>query len=337
MFDDAMKRSDFLKTLGSASLPLALPMAINHSNKQNLNRPKKLMTGDVVGLVAPAGIIYDEAEFSRMQRELADLGLRSVFGDHIRNRHGYFAGTDQQRAADLNAMFNNPDIDGVIAVRGGWGCARILPYLDFQAIADHPKVYCGFSDNTTLHYALMAYSNLQTFHGPNGNSDWTDLTKQSFESVVMKGELTAFRSNSRVSTLVPGKATGQLLGGNMSILTSTLGTPYQAKFDDAILFVEDIGEDTYKIDRMMSHLEQAGILNAISGFVFGKCTDCSAGSPPTFSLMEVLDHYLGRFEVPAIYNADIGHEPDNFTIPMGGIAELDADKGVITLFEPAVQ
>lgn len=332
-----MKRADFLKTLGSVSLPLAIPMAINHSSNENITRPKKLMPGDVVGLVAPAGIIHEESEFSRMQRELADLGLRSVFGDHVRNRHGYLAGTDQQRAADLNAMFANPDIDGIMAVRGGWGCARILPHLDFQAIADHPKVYCGFSDNTTLHHALMAYSNLQTFHGPNGNSDWTDLTKQSFESVVMKGELPTYRSESRVVTVVPGKATGRLLGGNLSILTTTLGTPYQANFDDAILFVEDIGEDTYKIDRMMSHLEQAGILDSISGFVFGKCTDCSAGSPPTFSLMEVLKHYLDRFEVPAIYNADIGHEPDNFTIPLGGTAELDADNGTITLLEPAVQ
>ncbi|WP_340105037.1 S66 peptidase family protein [Rhodohalobacter sp. 8-1] len=332
-----MKRSDFLKTLGSASLPLALPLAIKHAGKQNLNRPKKMMPGDVMGLVAPAGIIYDEAEFERMQRELAELGLRSVFGDHVRNRHGYLAGTDQQRAADLNAMFEDPDIDGIMAVRGGWGCARILPHLNFETIADNPKVYCGFSDNTTLHHALMAYSNLQTFHGPNGNSDWTDLTKQSFESVVMKGELSTYQSDSMVSILMPGKATGRLIGGNLSILTTTLGTPYQANFDDAILFVEDIGEDTYKIDRMMSHLEQAGILDVISGFVFGKCTDCSAGSPPTFSLLEVLKHYLDRYQIPSIYNTDIGHEQDNFTIPMGGLAELDADNGVITLLEPAVQ
>lgn len=288
-------------------------------------------------MVAPAGIIYDEAEFQRMQTEIADLGLRTVFGDHVRNRHGYFAGTDENRAADLNSMFENPDINGIMAVRGGWGCARILPHLDFELIAQNPKVYCGFSDNTTLHHAFMAYSNLQSFHGPNGNSEWTDLTKQIFESVVMNGDRTSYKSNSRVETLVPGKATGRLIGGNLSILATTLGTPYQSDFNNAILFVEDIGEDTYKIDRMMSHLEQAGILAEISGFVFGKCTDCSAGTPPTFSLMEVLDHYLSRHEVPAIYNADIGHEPDNFTIPMGGMAELDAGNGVITLLEPGVE
>ena len=208
-----MKRSDFLKTFGSAALPLTLPLAGFQSDSSSLNRPKRLEPGDLVGLVAPAGIIYDEAEFKRMQKELADFELRTVYGDHVKDRHGYLAGTDEDRAADLNSMFENPDVDGIMAVRGGWGCARILPHLDFEMISQYPKVYCGFSDNTTLHHALMAYSNLQTFHGPNGNSEWTDITKQNFESVVMNGELAAYRSISSVDTLVPGKATGRLIGG----------------------------------------------------------------------------------------------------------------------------
>ena len=164
-------------------------------------------------MVAPAGIIYEETEFERMKSELQNFGLQTVFGDHVRNRHGYLAGTDANRASDLNRMFENPDIDGIMAVRGGWGCARILPYIDFQMISRNPKVYCGFSDNTTLHHAFMAYSNLHTFHGPNGNSEWTDLTKRSFESVVMNGDRTSYRSNSSVKTLVPGIATGRLIGG----------------------------------------------------------------------------------------------------------------------------
>lgn len=332
-----MKRSDFLKTLGIGALPLALSTAKTHSSNQTLTLPKRLSPGDIVGLVAPAGIIYDETEFARMQGELANFGLRSVFGDHVGDRYGYFAGTDEERAADLNAMFENPDIDGIMAVRGGWGCARILPFLDFQMISHNPKVYCGFSDNTTLHHALMAYSKLQTFHGPNGNSKWTDLTKESFESVVMRGEAGSYRSASEVETLTSGKATGKLIGGNLSILATTLGTPYQADFENALLFIEDIGEDTYKIDRMLSHLEQAEVLNEISGFIFGKCTDCSAGTQPTFSLMDVLDHYLSRYQIPAVYNLDFGHEPDNFTIPVGAMAELDADAGMITLMQPAVR
>jgi len=336
MSEAAMKRSDFLKTLGLSSLPFAMSAAMKRKGRQRLNLPKRLEPGDVVGLVAPAGIIYDESEFDRMQQELANFGLRSVFGDHVRDRYGYLAGTDQNRAADLNTMFDNPDVDGIMAVRGGWGCARILPYLDFQMISDNPKVYCGFSDNTTLHHALMAYSNLQPFHGPNGSSEWTDLTKRSFESVVMKREAAVYRSESDVITINKGKVSGRLLGGNLSILTTTLGTPYQADFENSLLFVEDIGEDTYKIDRMFAHLEQAGVLNQISGLIFGKCTDCSAGTQPTFALLEVLGHYLSRYEIPAVYNVDIGHEPDNFTIPLGAEAELDADTGIITLLQPAV-
>src|SRR6056297_3263849 len=331
-----MKRSDFIKTIGLGSLPIAFQTTYIRSEQSNLNLPRRLQPGDTIGLVAPAGIIYDESEFERMQKELADLGLRTVFGDHVKDRHGYLAGTDEGRASDLNDMFENPDIDGIIAVRGGWGCARILPYLNFQMIACNPKVYCGFSDNTTLHHALMAFSNLQPFHGPNGSSEWTDLTKRSFESVVMKREAAVYRSESDVITINKGKVSGRLLGGNLSILTTTLGTPYQADFENSLLFVEDIGEDTYKIDRMFAHLEQAGVLNQIAGLIFGKCTDCSAGTQPTFALLEVLGHYLSRYEIPAVYNVDIGHEPDNFTIPLGAEAELDADTGIITLLQPAV-
>lgn len=332
-----MNRSDFLKTLSSAAVPLALPAAGFRSHSKSLSRPKRLLKGDLVGLIAPAGIIYEEEEFVRMRQELADLGLRTVFGEHVKKRDGYLAGTDKERASDMNSMFVNPEIDGIMAVRGGWGCARILPHLDFKAISQKPKVYCGFSDNTTLHHAFMTLCGLRTFHGPNGNSEWTDLTKQNFESVVMKGELSTFKSNSQVETLVSGKAKGKLVGGNLSILTTTLGTPYQADFSNTILFIEDIGEDTYKIDRMLSHLEQAGVLSKMNGFVFGKCTDCSAGSSPTFSLLEVLRHHIEPHQVPAIYNVDIGHEPDNFTMPIGCSAELDADNGVITLCEPAVE
>lgn len=331
-----MNRSDFIKTLSAAAIPVGLSAAGFRPQHPSI-KPRKLQRGDQVGLVAPAGIIYDEDEFIRMRRELAGLGLRSVFGEHVRSRNGYLAGTDKNRAADLNSMFVNPDIDGIMAVRGGWGCARILPHLDFKAISRNPKVYCGFSDNTTLHHALLVYSGLRTFHGPNGNSDWTDLTKKSFESVVMKGEMATFRSNSKVETLVKGKAQGNLIGGNLSILTTTLGTPYQADFTGSILFVEDIGENTYKIDRLLTHLKQAGILSKINGFVFGKCTDCSDGTSPTFSLLEVLRHHIEPYKIPAIYNVDIGHEPDNFTIPIGCAAELDADEGLITMLDTAVQ
>lgn len=331
-----MKRSDFLKALGSISVVPWATDSRSDVKKRRLLKPKRLQPGDTVGLTAPAGIVFNDEDYIRMQQVLSDFGLYSTFGSNVRNRYGYLAGTDRERAENLNQMFVDPGIDGIMAVRGGWGCARILPYLNFKAIARNPKVYCGFSDNTTLHHAFMAYCGLVTFHGPNGNSDWSDLTKKSFQSVVMNAENSRFISESNVFTIQRGKVQGRLTGGNLSILTTTLGTSYQPDFNDAILFVEDIGERTYKIDRMLAHLKQAGALNVISGFVFGKCTDCSAGAPPTFSLLEVLDQYIKPLGIPAIFNADIGHEEDNFTLPMGINAELDADAGQLKLSEPGV-
>jgi len=330
-----MKRTDFIKSLGSITVaPLAVgsQFAKDHS----LRKPKRLKPGDTVGLTAPAGIVFNDDDYTKMVQVLSDFGLLTTFGSNVRNRHGYLAGTDRERADNVNQMFVDPEIDGIMAVRGGWGCARILPYLNFKAIARNPKVYCGFSDNTTLHHAFMAYCGFTSFHGPNGNSDWSDLTKENFESVIMKGEKSLYRSESKVITLRPGSEEGRLIGGNLTILTTTLGSPYQPDFSGAILFVEDIGERTYKIDRMLTHLKQSGALDKISGFIFGKCTDCLAGPDPTFSLQKVIEQHILPLNIPAVMNVDIGHEENNFTIPVGAVAELDADSGEFQLKEPSV-
>ncbi|MFO7845535.1 MAG: LD-carboxypeptidase [Balneolaceae bacterium] len=330
-----MKRSNFLKTVASAALP-GFAYSFTRPGHATLTRPKRLKEGDRIGLVAPAGIIYDDEEFDRMQEALGSMGLIPVMGRNVKKRYGYLAGTDRERAGDINIMFADAKIDGIMAVRGGWGCARILPYLNFKMIARNPKVYCGFSDNTTLHHAFMAYCGLQTFHGPNGNSEWTDLTRSSFQSVIMQGENAEYRSVSKVETLYPGKAEGRLVGGNLSILTTTLGTNYQANYSGAILFVEDIGENSYKIDRMLTHLKQAGVLDNIKGFIFGRCTDCSSGSSPTFSLRETLENHICPLKIPAVMGMDIGHDDDNFTIPSGGYAVIDADETNLRLSESAV-
>lgn len=330
-----MKRTDFLKSLGTVSVA---PWIVGSSgkSKKRLIKPARLKRGDKVGLTAPAGIVFNDDDYIRMRQVLAEFGLRSVFGSNVKNRHGYLAGTDRERAENLNQMFVDPDINGIIAVRGGWGCARMLPFLNFKAIARNPKVYCGFSDNTTLHHAFTAYCGMVSFHGPNGTSEWTNLTRQSFKSVIMEAEKSSYHSVSRADTITPGKATGRLIGGNLTILTTTLGTSYQPDFENALLFIEDIGERSYKIDRMLAHLKHAGALDQLAGFIFGKCTDCGAGPQPTFSVREVINQHIKPLNVPAIFNADIGHEDDNFTLPMGIEAELDADGGIINLLEPGV-
>jgi muramoyltetrapeptide carboxypeptidase len=335
-----MDRSRFLRMfgLGSAALPfLGAPYRGSKKEKYaSLTRPKRLKPGDRVALTAPAGIVFEETDFERMQSELESFGFEVVFGEYVRERHGYFAGTDRQRAEDLNRFFWDPSIDGILAVRGGWGCARILPFIDFEGISHNPKVYCGFSDNTTLHMAMLENCGLVTFHGPNGNSEWTDLTRSSFRKVIMEGETPVYESNSSVKTLVPGTADGHLIGGNLTILTTTLGTEYQPDTDGAILFVEDIGEPVYKIDRMLTHLRKAGLLNRISGFMFGGCTNCPQTGGANFRVEEILMDHLGPLGIPVISGVDISHDPDNFTVPQGLMARLDADSGTFELLEQAV-
>ncbi|MCC5914932.1 MAG: LD-carboxypeptidase [Balneolaceae bacterium] len=336
-----MKRSQFLKTLGlgTLSLPALAAGREPESQKEELPfiKPKRLKRGDRVGLTAPAGIVFNEEDFDRMEKELTEMGLEVVFGEFVRSRFGYFAGTDRQRARDLTRFFQDPDIDGIIAVRGGWGCARILPYLDFEMIRNNAKIYCGFSDNTTLHLAFRKYSGLISYHGPNGASEWTDLTKRSFKSILMDGEKAVFESNRKTDVLFPGISEGKLIGGNLTILTTSLGTPYQPDLTDAILFVEDIGEPVYKIDRMLTHLARAGELEKISGFMFGGCTNCpepSSGS--NFRIRDILMQHIRPLGIPALLGVDISHDPDNFTVPVGLKAELNADDGTFRLLESPV-
>ena len=334
-----MKRRSFLKMAGFGSAAGVLDHFSDSGRtdtRRKLLKPKRLKPGDTVALTAPAGILYDESEFDRMKKDLESLGFNVVFGEFVRERYGYFAGRDHQRALDLNRFFADPQIDGIVSVRGGWGCSRILPYLDFERIRQNPKVYCGFSDNTTLHLAFLAYSGLISFHGPNGASEWNEFTKQSFRDVVMDGLEAEYVSSSRVDTLYSGSAEGRLTGGNLSILVTSLGTPYAPDPEGAILFVEDIGEEPYKVDRMLTHLARAGFLDNISGFVFGQCTDCKPDNSRGFTMKEVIKHHILPLEIPAVAGMDIGHDDNNFTIPVGVKASLDADRGVLKLMEPGV-
>lgn len=332
-----MKRIDFIKTAGLGALTFPLTHKTPGNERlETLVKPQKLKKGDTLALTAPAGLVFNKSDFEKMEKNLEEIGLNVVFGEFVRERFGYFAGNDHQRALDLNRFFADPDVDGIMAVRGGWGCARILPYLDADLITRNPKVYCGFSDNTTLHLWLQKHCNLISFHGPNGTSEWTELTRKSFESVIMEGEKFNFKSNSDVDTVVPGKAEGILMGGNLTILTTSLGTDYQPSLDGALLFVEDIGEPVYKVDRMLTHLKRANMLDDIRGFIFGQCTDCEDEERRFFTLKEVIKQHFLSLEIPVVMGVDISHDPDNFTIPMGVPALLDADKGVFSLLEPGV-
>jgi muramoyltetrapeptide carboxypeptidase len=332
-------------TLAAASLP---SIAGSETSKQPVIKPRRLSQGDLVGLIGPAGATFhpDRAEIAR--ENLAALGLRVRFGDHLLDRYGYLAGRDEDRAADINHFFADPEVRAVLAQGGGWGCNRLLPLLDYELIRKNPKIVMGFSDVTGLILGIHSKTGLVTFHGPMGGSSWSEFTTDHARRVLFDGEALAMRNRvgnedrlvqveNRVLTITPGTARGPLLGGNLTVLTALMGTGYLPDFDGCILCIEDVHEEVYRVDRMLTQLSLAGVLRQIKGLVFGRCTDCEPESRyGSLTLEEVLADHVAPLGVPAWYGSMIGHIKNYFTVPLGIEAEIDAVAGTIKLLEPAV-
>jgi muramoyltetrapeptide carboxypeptidase len=342
-------RRTFLKTLGLGGLALAVRgNSISTPASPALLKPPRLKSGDSVGLVNPAGATFQSVDVTIVRESLAALGLKSVEGNHLLDRYGYLAGSDEARAKDLNGMFADPSIDAVLAVRGGWGCNRILPLLDFEGIRKHPKALIGYSDITSLLVAIYARSGVVTFHGPVGTSTWNPFSVEHFRSLLFDAEPVTYanpravgdllaQTKDRVETITPGSARGRLVGGNLSVLSSMIGSEYLPSWSGVILFVEEDGELLYRIDRMLTQLKLAGVLRSIAGFVFGKCTNCTPGEGyGSLTLEEVLADHIRPLGIPAWYGAMIGHIENKFTVPLGIEAEIDASVGTIRLLESAV-
>ena len=312
-------------------------------------KPPRLRAGDMVGLIEPAGFTADAFDLALVSETIAAMGLKPKPARHLLDRHGYFAGRDEERAADVNAMFADPDVRAVFAVRGGWGCARILPFLDFTMIRAHPKLLVGFSDITALHLAFAARAGFPTIHGPNAASSWSRFSWDAFRAVAFDGatptltnppgkEDRLVQRAGRIRTFRGGQASGRLLGGNLTVLAALMGTPWLPDFGGAILFLEDVDEAPYRIDRMLTQLALAGVLGSVAGVVFGQCTGCDAkeASYGGFTLSELLQQHLAPLGVPAFQGAAFGHVANQFSLPVGVRAEIDADLGSIRLLEPAV-
>ena len=243
-------------------------------------KPPRLRPGDLIGLVDPASATWDPMEVEIAEESLAALGFRTRRGPNLLERRGYFAGTDEQRAADVNAMIRDPDVKAIHCVRGGWGSARLLPLLDFDAFARTPKAIIGYSDITALLLPFHARTRVVTFHGPNGASKWNPFNVSWFKRVLIDGEAVTFENQKdvgedltqvehRVQTITPGKARGRLLGGNLTVLTTIVGSGYLPNWDACVLFVEDVEEAPYRIDRMFTQLRLAGILSPGAGSHLG--------------------------------------------------------------------
>lgn len=316
-----------------------------------LIRPKRLELGDTIGVVAPASAPPDPRNLDRAVSTLEQLGYKVKLAPNVRRRWGFLAGSDRERASDLMRMFMDDGVKAIVCVRGGYGTARLLPLLDYRVIRDNAKILVGYSDITSLHCAMLTKSNLVSFHGPMLNSDFAHhtmpaFTLQSFRRVLTNvgsaGSLLEGYQGKTINALRHGIARGQLVGGSLSLLCTTIGTPWQPSFRGRILFFEDIGEQPYRFDRMLTHLLNCGLLQQVEGIAIGinqDCADPKAKRAKEYrqTLEDVFKERLLPLKVPVVMGLPFGHDPVNATIPVGVGALLDGNRGKLTLTEPAVR
>lgn len=331
-----------------AQSSLGSPWPAGAERRRPIVKPPRIQAGDTIGLMIPASANWNPVDVDVLLESLAALGLKGKLGKHVFDRYGYLAGRDEDRAADLNAMFRDPEVKAIHCIRGGWGSARLLPLLDFDAIAKNPKAIIGYSDITALLLALHAKTGLVTFHGPNGASEWNPTNVEWLQRVLWQGEAATFENpreagellapvKNRTRTLRAGVARGRLLGGNLTVLTALLGSSYVPDFTGAILFLEDIDEAPYRIDRMLVQLKLAGVLGKLAGFVWGNCTDCGPGEGyGSLTIPDVLRDHIEPLGIPAYSGAMFGHINRQFTLPVGAEVELDAVRCTIKMLESAV-
>jgi muramoyltetrapeptide carboxypeptidase len=265
-------------------------------------------------------------------------------------KNGYFSATDEERAADLNEMFERQDVQGIMCARGGYGCARILPFLDYELIENNPKPLIGFSDVTALHYAIFKNCNLVTFHGPVSISSFSSFSVRNFENVLINPtfELELLNSTTGnnynpygITVISEGITQGELIGGNLSIVASLIGTEYDVDYSGKIILLEEFIEEPYRIDRMLTQMIQAGKFEDAAGIALGVFKLCEPDKTKpsfigSFTLMEVLRDRLGNLGIPVIYGLSFGHVVDKFTLPVGVNVELNTETQQLKLLESAV-
>ncbi|KKK37349.1 peptidase S66 [Mesobacillus campisalis] len=299
-------------------------------------KPMKLMKGDTVGVVAPAGTPKRQALEKGVQF-LVESGLQVQLGEHVHKEWGYLAGSDEERAEDLHRMFRDREIKAIFCARGGYGSARMATLLDYSLISKNPKIFWGYSDITFLHLAIAKNTGLVTFHGPMIASDFgresiDPDTRESFQQVFSDQQQSfPYGGHPPLQTVVDGLAFGRLTGGNLTLMTSTLGTPYEIETTGKILFMEEINEEPRSVDRMLNQLLLAGKLQNAAGIVLGDFHDCTTEDKPSFELAEVLEHYLKVANRPAVHGLKAGHCSPNFGIPLGVNAILDTNRGQLQI------
>ena len=348
-----LSRRKFIKSSGALTalslVPFSVSMAGPEGEVSELNQrifPERLKEGDMIGLITPGGPI-EERQLEETIKKLKSLGFDTYYNESVLLQYGYFAGTDRERADELMHMFVNDEVDGILCVRGGYGSIRILDLLDFELIKQNPKVFMGYSDITALLTSIYEQTGLITFHGPLGISPFNEFTLKSFKKVVMnpgnhykypyeREENTEDNPEFDVYTINSGKAEGELIGGNISVLDSMIGSKYEADFENKIVYLEEIEEKTYRVDKMLYHLLYATNLKKSAGIVMGVFSECNINDEPRLSLKQAIDDLLKPLDIPVFYGLAFGHIDTIVTISNGIKARMNADKNTLKLLEKAV-
>ena len=344
-----LTRRNFLQNTALAGAASLVPLSLVAEPKKNSKKtikPPLLKQGDVIGLITPASPLFEtQRTLIEATEKLHNLGFRTKIAENVAKKNGYLAGSAQERVDDLHGMFLDNEVKAIMAVRGGYGSAQMLPLLDYKLIAKNPKILVGYSDITSLLIGIYEKTGLVTFHGPVAISTFTDFTKEYFIKVLTSPNPVGLiadapyhdnlQTSNRIWTYRSGTAEGKLVGGTLTLLQTTLATPYEFDSERAIIFIEEVGEEPYDIDRMLNHMKQAGKFDNCRAVVFDKMEKVVANGN-SLSVEEVIHDVFKDFDFPVCVGLSLGHIKDKPTLPIGVLARLDADKGELSILEGAV-
>ncbi|HPF19482.1 MAG TPA: LD-carboxypeptidase [Bacillota bacterium] len=312
-------------------------------------KARHLEKGHTIGVISPASPSTTRSEIPRAIEYIEAMGYRVVLGKNVNKCHGFTAASEAERADDLNEMFRRDDVDAIFVTQGGYGSAQIIDRIDYDAIANNPKIFTGFSDLTSLHLAIGRFAGLVTFHGPGmarfNTRDLTEYTKEYFFQAIGQtspvGEIPLADPKKWLYTMAPGKAEGCLTGGNLTLVCATLGTRYEVDTAGKILLLEEVETEPWIIDHGLSHLRNAGKFEEVAGVLVGECKDCvprkhDPGFYSDVGVEEVFEYYLKDLGVPVLYGLPLGHTEDLATLPMGVMTRLDADQKKFEVLESGV-
>lgn len=312
-------------------------------------KAKKLNKGDTIGIISPASSSFHRSDVLRAEEMLESMGFNVRLGAHVNETKGFFAATEEHRIADFNGMFYDDEIDAIFVTQGGYGSAQILGGIDYDAIRANPKIFTGFSDITSIHLAIYRKAGVMTFHGPGmtrfTSEDLSEYTRKQFFKAISTpeplGEIELADKKKWLYSVAPGVCEGELVGGNLTLVCATLGTPYEIDTRGKILFLEEVDTEPWIMDHCFSHLRNAGKFEGIAGIVIGECNNCDPNifDPGYYSdtdIEDVFNYYCANLGVPVLYGLPLGHTQDTATLPMGAFARLDSDEKKLTVLESGV-